>query len=226
MEEWGRLWKHSPTFLFVLPILACETFAQTVVAPVLPDTLLSFFDHSYFWTAIVKGCFDACGAFVSFLVASLIGRISDGKGRRYAFLLSIPCVHLQYFALALSPILGKWPYLCSLLLSKVSSFGVAFAYVSDYIQDGDTRSRRFSQISAIIFTSLIIGPVTAASLQSARELCFLAASGISLLVRINLCLCCLPQIYLSSLFQIRRASAGPFLFLRAFTAQHLNYLNH
>jgi Arabinose efflux permease len=116
-------------FIFVTVML--DMVALGLIAPVLPNLILSFVNNDMARTAIWNGIFLTVFAAMQFFFSPVIGVLSDRFGRRPVLLLSSLGLGLDYVVMALAPTLG-WLFVGRLISGITSStVPTAFAYIAD-----------------------------------------------------------------------------------------------
>jgi DHA1 family tetracycline resistance protein-like MFS transporter len=95
-------------FIFVTVML--DMVALGLIAPVLPNLILSFVNNDMTRTAIWNGIFLTVFAAMQFFFSPIIGVLSDRFGRRPVLLLSTLGLGLDYIVMALAPTLA-WLFL-------------------------------------------------------------------------------------------------------------------
>eukprot|EP01062_Namystynia_karyoxenos_P062583 TRINITY_DN55486_c0_g1_i1.p1 TRINITY_DN55486_c0_g1~~TRINITY_DN55486_c0_g1_i1.p1 ORF type:complete len:599 (+),score=138.36 TRINITY_DN55486_c0_g1_i1:83-1798(+) len=86
----------------LLPYPLAYTLVGAVCAPRMVDRLTDYFDGSEAHAAVVQSYWDAGGQVVAFLIAPLLGRLSDAHGRKWFLSWCALCFSLPPLALALS----------------------------------------------------------------------------------------------------------------------------
>ncbi|HET8896770.1 MAG TPA: MFS transporter [Protaetiibacter sp.] len=152
---------HKPrenrrAWLMLIVITMLTTAGMTVVLPVLPFVVLRYVpDQSNL--AIWVGVLETVNALCAFLVAPLLGRISDRYGRR-------PVIIVASFGAAVGYLLfGIGGAIWMLLLGRIvqgitaGDLPALFAYLAD-ITPPEKRARRFGILGALAGIGTMIGP--------------------------------------------------------------------
>lgn len=139
--------------LVVLTMLT--TAGMTVVLPVLPFVVLRYVPHSHL--ALWVGVLEAVNGLCTFLVAPLLGALSDRIGRR-------PIIVVAAFGAAVGYLLfGIGGALWVLVLGRIVQGATAgdlpalFAYLAD-ITPPEQRARRFGLLGALSGIGTMVGP--------------------------------------------------------------------
>ncbi|MBN9325797.1 MAG: MFS transporter [Cellulomonas sp. 73-145] len=139
--------------LVVLTMLT--TAGMTVVLPVLPFVVLRYVPHTHL--ALWVGVLEAVNGLCTFLVAPLLGALSDRVGRR-------PIIVVAAFGAAVGYLLfGIGGALWVLVLGRIVQGATAgdlpalFAYLAD-ITPPEQRARRFGLLGALSGIGTMVGP--------------------------------------------------------------------
>lgn len=139
--------------LVVLTMLT--TAGMTVVLPVLPFVVLRYAPHAHL--ALWVGVLEAVNGLCTFLVAPLLGALSDRVGRR-------PIIVVAAFGAAVGYLLfGIGGALWVLLLGRIVQGATAgdlpalFAYLAD-ITPPEQRAKRFGLLGALSGIGTMVGP--------------------------------------------------------------------
>jgi DHA1 family tetracycline resistance protein-like MFS transporter len=152
---------HEPrekrrAWLMLIVITMLTTAGMTVVLPVLPFVVLRYVpDQSNL--AIWVGVLETVNALCAFLVAPLLGRISDRYGRR-------PVIIVASFGAAVGYLLfgiggAVWMLLLGRIVQGITAgdLPALFAYLAD-ITPPEKRARRFGILGALAGIGTMIGP--------------------------------------------------------------------
>src|SRR5213596_3237833 len=166
-------------FIFVTVML--DMVALGLIAPVLPNLILSFVNNDMARTAIWNGIFLTVFAAMQFFFSPVIGVLSDRFGRRPVLLLSSLGLGLDYVVMALAPTLS-WLFLGRLIAGVTSStIPTAFAYITD-VTPKEKRAGAFGLIGAAFGIGFTLGPAIGGLVGNTNpRLAFWVASGFSLL---------------------------------------------
>ncbi|MFT4028348.1 MAG: MFS transporter, partial [Protaetiibacter sp.] len=156
--------ENRRAWLMLIVITMLTTAGMTVVLPVLPFVVLRYLpDHSDL--ALWVGVLETVNALCAFIVAPLLGRISDRYGRR-------PVIILAGFGAATGYLLfGIGGSIGMLLLGRViqgitaGDLPALFAYLAD-ITPPEKRARRFGLLGALSGIGTMVGPAAGGLLAS------------------------------------------------------------
>jgi MFS family permease len=123
----GSVWLLAPTQLI-------PTIAYCILSPIIPQLKQQYFGSGHA-AADVSGWTDSIGYWGGFVIAAILGRISDCHGRRSIIILQSFFGLLGFAALAFREQLGGnlWFYIWVTVIQKVVSGGgaVSSAYLAD-----------------------------------------------------------------------------------------------
>ncbi|MFN3950482.1 MFS transporter [Microbacterium sp.] len=170
-------------WIMLIVITTLTTAGMTVVLPVLPFVVLRYVSNPAD-LAVWVGILETVNALCAFLVAPLLGRISDRFGRR-------PVIIVAGFGAALGFLLfGIGGALWVLLLGRVvqgvtaGDLPALFAYLAD-ITPPDKRARRFGVLGATAGIGTMVGPALGGSLAAIDvDLPVFVTAGLALTVAI------------------------------------------
>ena len=147
-----------------------------IVAPVVPGLVQQLAHLSPEKAAPWVGALIASYAAMQFLLAPLLGALSDRFGRRPVILASVLGIGIDYVLLALAPSLW-WLFLGRLVAGATSAnVAAATAYIADVSAQED-RARRFGLIGATFGAGFVIGPAFGGLLgEHGLRLAFYAAA--------------------------------------------------
>lgn len=154
MQNSVRGTKASALFIFIT--LVIEAMGFGIVMPVLPDVIRKFVQGESD-VAKMYGYFIAVYALLQFLLAPVLGRISDKYGRRPVLLISLFGAGVDYIFMAFAPNLGL--LFMGRMIAGISgaSYTVATAYLAD-ISDDSNRAKNFGLMGAGFGLGFILGP--------------------------------------------------------------------
>src|SRR5499433_2147770 len=142
-------------FIFVTVML--DMVALGLIAPVLPNLILSFVNNDMTRTAIWNGIFLTVFAAMQFFFSPVIGVLSDRFGRRPVLLISTLGLGLDYVVMALAPTLG-WLFIGRLISGITSStVPTAMAYIAD-VTPKEKRAGAFGLIGVAFGIGFTFGP--------------------------------------------------------------------
>ena len=164
-------------FIFVTVML--DMVALGLIAPVLPNLILSFVNNDMTRTAIWNGIFLTVFAAMQFFFSPVIGVLSDRFGRRPVLLLSSLGLGLDYVVMALSTdtqLVVCWPpYFQGITSSTVPT---AFAYIADVTPKA---AGAFGLIGAAFGIGFTLGPVIGGIVGNSNpRMAFWVAAALSL----------------------------------------------
>ncbi|HEX4696244.1 MAG TPA: TCR/Tet family MFS transporter [Candidatus Udaeobacter sp.] len=165
-------------FIFITVML--DMVALGLIAPVLPNLILSFVNNDMTRTAIWNGIFLTVFAAMQFFFSPVIGVLSDRFGRRPVLLLSSLGLGLDYVVMALAPTLS-WLFVGRLISGITSStVPTAFAYIAD-VTPKEKRAGAFGLIGAAFGIGFTLGPVIGGIVGNSNpRMAFWAAAAFSL----------------------------------------------
>jgi len=184
-KENGMTWEteheHRPLFapavcgfrplpFFAVSIVFLEIMNTTITTPSLPDKTKAFFG-SVSTASLYNGIFSSIGATIALFVLPIFGDRSDERGRVPFLSITVLCMSLASFALALD--VSLWYYVVLSAAQAISSFGLAFSYIAD-CTSAESRPRWFGYAIGSIFLSFLVGPflgIAAGSALSSYRLC-------------------------------------------------------
>jgi DHA1 family tetracycline resistance protein-like MFS transporter len=165
---------------FLLVSLFFDSFAGSMIAPVLPRLLADVGQGGDRATAVSLGLFLSTFAAAQFLSAPVLGALADRFGRRPIILASSLGMAADFFVLAFAPNVAT--LLAAQAVGGVMAGGwaAAVAYFSDVTPDTD-RARRFGHVAAALAAGALLGPALAGLLGEVHiRAPFWVAGGVSL----------------------------------------------
>lgn len=121
--------------------------------------ILPLYAKSFNATSFEVGLLTATVALVQFLIAPIMGRLSDRYGRKPILLFSIFANTISFVVTGFAPYL--WVVFVGMALQGLGTSGVlpvALAYIAD-ITKGDVRSKYISRVTGTFALGFMIGPV-------------------------------------------------------------------
>ncbi len=166
--------------VFIFGTVLLDVLGFGLIIPVLPKLVEQFMAGDTATAATIYGYFGVAWALMQFLMAPVLGMLSDRFGRRPVILLSCFGMGLDYIFMALAPSL-TWLFLGRIISgATAASFSVASAYIAD-VTTPENRAKSFGLIGAAWGLGFIIGPVAGGLLASIDPRWpFWAAAGFSL----------------------------------------------
>ncbi len=166
------------TFIFITVVL--DILALGIVIPVLPVLVEEFLGGDTARAASVFGLFGTVWALMQFVLAPILGSLSDRFGRRPVILLSCLGLGLDYVLMALAPTI-TWLFVGRVLSGVTSaSFATAGAYIAD-VTPPERRAAGFGMIGAAFGVGFVLGPALGGVLGAVDpRLPFWVAGGLAL----------------------------------------------
>ena len=168
-------------FAFIFATVTLDMLAFGVIAPVFPKLVINFVGGDTAKAAAIFGIFGTAFALMQFLMAPILGALSDRFGRRPVIVLSNIGLGLDYIIMALAPNLA-WLFVGRILSGVTSaSATTAYAYVAD-VAPPEKRAAGFGLLGAAFGIGFIIGPAIGGLLGAVDpHFPFWFAAGLSLL---------------------------------------------
>jgi DHA1 family tetracycline resistance protein-like MFS transporter len=163
----------------VLAVVYVDMLGLGLAFPILPQLIRSFEHGDFSRASWIFGLIAAAYALMQFLLAPMLGALSDRFGRRPVLLLALAGMGINYLVLAVAPTLG-WLVAGRLVAGAVgASYSTASAYLAD-ITPPEKRAQSFGLIGAAFGFGFITGPALGGLLGDfGLRLPFLAASILS-----------------------------------------------
>ncbi len=164
----------------VLAVVYIDMLGIGLAFPVLPKLVEQFEHGDVSQASMIFGLLAGAYALMQFLLAPLLGALSDRFGRRPVILLALAGMGINYVLLGLAPNL-LWLAAGRLISGAMgASFSTANAYLAD-ITPPEKRAQSFGLIGAAFGFGFITGPVLGGLLGAINlHLPFLVAAGLSL----------------------------------------------
>jgi MFS transporter, DHA1 family, tetracycline resistance protein len=164
----------------VLSVVYIDMLGLGLAFPVLPRLIEEFEGGSVSRAAYIYGALAAVYSLMQFLLAPLLGALSDRHGRRPVILLALVGMAINYLLLALAPTL--WLFALGRMIA--GAFGATFSAAAAYLADTtppEKRAQSFGLIGAAFGFGFITGPALGGLLGAVDlRLPFLVAAGLSL----------------------------------------------
>jgi len=167
----------------LIALTMLTTAGMTVVLPVLPFVVLRYAPdpgHLAVWVGVLE----TVNALCAFLVAPLLGRISDRYGRRPVIIVAAFGAALGYLLFGIGGSLGM------LLLGRIvqgltaGDLPALFAYLAD-ITPPEKRARRFGMLGALSGIGTMLGPAAGGLLAAIDvDLPVFVTAGIALVIAV------------------------------------------
>jgi DHA1 family tetracycline resistance protein-like MFS transporter len=149
---------RKPAIGFIFITLMLDVMGFGLLIPVGPKLIQSLQGGSEADAAHAVGYLAATYAAMQFFFAPTLGALSDRFGRRPVLLIALFGSGLDYFAMALSPVL--WLFFITRAVNGISgaSMTVASAYIAD-VTPPEKRAAGFGLIGAAFGLGFVIGPL-------------------------------------------------------------------
>jgi DHA1 family tetracycline resistance protein-like MFS transporter len=143
--------------VFVFATVFLDMLGLGIIAPVLPELVLTFTGGDGAHAAAIFGLFGTVFALMQFVCSPLLGVLSDRFGRRPVIVLSNLGLGLDYVLMALAPTVS-WLFAGRVIAGITSaSMTTASAYVAD-VAPPEQRAAGFGVIGAAFGLGFIAGP--------------------------------------------------------------------
>lgn len=172
--------QHRASIGVVFAIVLIDMLGFGIVMPVLPRLIMRLGAMSIDSAAVFAGWLGAGYAVAQFVVAPVIGNLSDRFGRRPVLLASILAMAVDYTLLAFAPAL--WWLVIGRIVAGMTgaSWSAAYAYIAD-ITPPERRAANFGLMGMAFGLGFILGPAVGGLLGGLDyKLPFLAAAGLAL----------------------------------------------
>lgn len=144
--------------VFIFFTVLIDVMGVGLIIPVLPGLIMELKQCSLSEASVAGGTLLVTYALTQFLMAPVIGNISDRFGRRPVLLLALFGLTLDYLFMTWAPTLG-WLYLGRVLAGVMgSSYTTAQAYIAD-ISTPETRAKNYGMLGAAFGMGFIAGPL-------------------------------------------------------------------
>ncbi len=168
---------HALAFVFVTALL--DSIGFGIIMPVLPQLVMDVTGEPISAAARYGGWLIFAYAVMQFLLAPVIGNLSDRFGRRPVLLLSLAVLGIDYLIMWWAPTFA-WLLLGRIIAGgAASTFSTCNAYVAD-ISEPEKRAQNFGLMGAAFGMGFVIGPVIGGFLgEYGARVPFLAAAALS-----------------------------------------------
>ncbi len=148
---------------FILVTVFLDMLCIGIIAPVLPQLILSFVGSSVSVASLWTGVFGCVWGLAQFFFSPIQGALSDHFGRRPVVLASNFGSGVDLIFMAVAP--NLWWLLIGRVVSGITaaSISTAYAYMSD-VTEPHQRARVFGWMGASFGASFIMGPTLSAGL--------------------------------------------------------------
>jgi len=164
----------------VLSVVYIDMLGLGLAFPVLPRLIEQFEGGNVSQASYIYGGLAAAYSLMQFLLAPLLGSLSDRYGRRPVILLALVGMGINYVLLAFAPTL--WLFALGRMIA--GAFGATFSAAGAYLADvtpPEKRAQSFGLIGAAFGVGFITGPALGGVLGDVNlRLPFVVAAGLSL----------------------------------------------
>lgn len=149
--------KPTPAITFIFFTVLLDVIGFGLLIPVGPRLVEQLTGYGEAAAAPIVGMLGGTFALCQFVFAPVFGALSDRYGRRPVILISLFGSAVDYFAMALSPVL--WVLFVTRAINGISgaSFSVCNAYVAD-VTAPEKRAAAFGIIGAAFGLGFVLGP--------------------------------------------------------------------
>lgn len=149
--------QRSASVAFVFALVLLDMIGFGIVMPVLPTLIMHLGDLHVDKAALWAGWLAAGYAAMQFIMAPILGNLSDRFGRRPVLLASVLAFGLDYLLMGLAPNLG-W-LVAGRIIAGITgaSFAAAYAYLAD-ITPPEKRAQSFGLMGMAFGLGFILGP--------------------------------------------------------------------
>jgi DHA1 family tetracycline resistance protein-like MFS transporter len=166
--------------IVVLSVVYIDMLGIGLAFPVLPRLIEEFEGGDVSRASYIYGLLAAAYSLMQFLLAPLLGALSDRFGRRPVILLALVGMGINYLLLAFAPTLALFALGRMIAGAFGATFTAAGAYLAD-ITPPEKRAQSFGLIGAAFGFGFITGPAIGGLLGDVDlRLPFLVAAGLSL----------------------------------------------
>ena len=142
---------------FLLITAGLDSVGLGIIVPVLPELLMELTGEGIGIAAEYGGWLLMLYAGIQFLVAPILGNLSDRFGRRPVLLVSLFAFSLDYLAMALAPTLA-WLFVARAIAGACgATYSTLTAYIADTTSDNE-RAKYIGYVSAAWGVGFIFGP--------------------------------------------------------------------
>lgn len=170
--------KRALTFIFIALLL--DFTGIGLIAPVMPQLIESVSGGTTSDAAVIGGWMGFAYAMMQFLIAPIMGALSDRYGRRPVLLLSLLGLGIDNLTLSWAPTL-LWLFVGRAIAGAMgASFTAAYAYVAD-VTPPEKRAASFGMLGAAFGLGFMLGPAIGGLVADmGPRMPFVIAAGLSL----------------------------------------------
>jgi MFS transporter, DHA1 family, tetracycline resistance protein len=176
---------RTPALTFIFITLLIDVIGLGIIIPIMPDLIMELAgldpksSESMGYASKMGAWLLFAYAFVQFLLAPVIGALSDRYGRRPVLLGSLIGFTIDYLFLSFAPTLA-WLFVGRVIAGIMgASFTTGGAYIAD-ISAPEERAKNFGLIGAAFGLGFIIGPVLGGFLGSmGLRVPFMVSAGLT-----------------------------------------------
>jgi MFS transporter, DHA1 family, tetracycline resistance protein len=172
---------HRARIAVVLAVVYIDMLGIGLAFPILPKLIQRLEHGDVSRASVIFGVLAGAYAFMQFLIAPLLGAVSDRFGRRPVILIALLGMGINYLVLAVAPNLA-WLAIGRIVAGAMgATFATAGAYLAD-ITPPEKRAQSFGLIGAAFGFGFITGPALGGFLGGIDlRLPFAVAAGLSFL---------------------------------------------
>lgn len=178
---------RTPALTFIFITLLIDVIGLGIIIPIMPDLIIELAhldpksSEAMAYASKMGAWLLFAYAFIQFLLAPVIGALSDRYGRRPVLLGSLIGFTIDYLFLSFAPTLA-WLFVGRVVAGIMgASFTTGGAYIAD-ISKPEERAKNFGLIGAAFGLGFIIGPVLGGFLGSAGlRVPFMVSAGLTFL---------------------------------------------
>ncbi|WBB90894.1 MFS transporter [Verrucosispora sp. WMMC514] len=149
--------RRAPTVTVLLGTVVLDMLGLGLIVPIVPALMTSVTEDvaaAVFWSGLLGSVY----GLLQFVVAPLLGRLSDRYGRRPVLLVSLTCLGVDWLAHAASP--SPWTLLAfhAVAGACAGTYTVVNAYLADVTEPG-ARAHAYGLIGAAFGLGFVAGPL-------------------------------------------------------------------
>lgn len=148
--------KRPAALIFILVVVLIDIMGIGLIVPVLPG-LVKKLSGSEAGAALSIGLLTAAFAIMQFLMAPLLGKLSDRYGRRPVLLVATAGMAVDYLVMYFAPSLF-WLFVGRIIAgATAATLTVINAYIAD-VTPPEERSAQFGKVGAVVGLGFVLGP--------------------------------------------------------------------